>query len=284
MKTHYIEATLRDHLSSICEVHPAIKDDLENHSFIAGGAITSMMLGEKVNDFDFYFDSLDVVKRIISYFVTAAGLEEGRRGEQAVGKVVMHIGDFTNINQEVEQRVVFEHSDGIHLPNSNAKFHPRFFTDNAITLTNKTQMIVRFYGTPDQVFRNYDFIHCTAHWSLEGGLHIPKLALQSMLTKELYYQGSLYPLCSVLRTRKFIRRGWKISAGQMMKMLFQMRLIDFRDRATLRDQIMGVDMLYMNVFLRRLDSSVDGDGRPDLSLISQYLDEAFGEDDFEHST
>jgi hypothetical protein len=51
-------------------------------------------------------------------------------------------------------------------------------------------------------------------------------ALESILTKELRYVGSRYPLCSVIRTRKFLARGWTINAGQYVKMCFQISQLD----------------------------------------------------------
>ena len=92
------------------------------------------------------------------------------------------------------------------------KFRPIFLSANAITLANKVQLIIRFYGEPTDIHSNYDFIHCTNFWTFETGLITNIDALESVLAKTLIYQGSKYPLCSVIRTRKFINRGWHINA------------------------------------------------------------------------
>src|SRR3546814_2766082 len=46
-------------------------------------------------------------------------------------------------------------------------------------------------------------------------------ALDGLLRKELRYVGSKLPVCSLIRLRKFIRRGWVGNAGQILKMTMQ---------------------------------------------------------------
>ena len=42
---------------------------VEKNSIIAGGSITSMLLREKVNDYDIYFTNKDVVYAVAQYYV-----------------------------------------------------------------------------------------------------------------------------------------------------------------------------------------------------------------------
>src|SRR3546814_3043827 len=53
-----------------------------------------------------------------------------------------------------------------------------------------------------------------------------------------------YPVCSVIRLRKFIRRGWVINAGQILKMMMQVSELDLTNPAVLQDQLTGVDSAY----------------------------------------
>ena len=65
-------------------------------------------------------------------------------------------------------------------------------------------------------------MHCTNYWtSWDREVVTSAAALESILTKDLKYQGSQYPVCSIIRTRKFIERGWTINAGQYLKMAIQ---------------------------------------------------------------
>src|SRR3546814_10628009 len=83
---------------------------------------------------------------------------------------------------------------------------------------------MRFYGEADAIHENDDVVHCTNDWtSKDANLTLRQPALESLLCKELRYVGSKYPVCSVIRPRKFIRRGWVINAGQILKMLMQVR-------------------------------------------------------------
>jgi hypothetical protein len=64
------------------------------------------------------------------------------------------------------------------------------------------------------------------------------------MTKELRYVGSKYPVCSIIRLRKFIQRQWTVNAGQILKMIMQVNELDLQDFNVLRDQLTGVDCAY----------------------------------------
>jgi hypothetical protein len=133
------------------------------------------------------------------------------------------------------------------------KFRPVFLTSNAITLSDKLQIVARFFGEPDQIHENYDFVHCTNYWiSWEKKLVLRQEALESLLAKQLRYVGSKYPICSVIRTRKFLRRGWTINAGQYLKMCFQISQLDLNRIDVLEEQLVGVDAAYFSHLIEML--------------------------------
>lgn len=130
-------------------------------------------------------------------------------------------------------------------PEEAGKFRPVFLSSNAITLSDKIQIVLRFYGEPDTIHENYDFVHCTSYWqSSDNKLVLRPEALESILSKELRYVGSKYPLCSIVRLRKFISRGWRINAGQILKMCMQVGELDLTSIEVLEDQLTGVDTAY----------------------------------------
>jgi hypothetical protein len=156
--------------------------------------------------------------------------------------------------------------------NLDEKYVPIFLSDNAITLSDKIQIVIRFFGEPDEVHKNYDFVHCTNYWkSWDGELVLNPLALESILTKNLMYQGSLYPICSVIRTRKFIQRGWYINAGQFLKMSAQISNLDLSDIDVLREQLTGVDALYFSQIIEECQKQISEN--PGFSITSGYLSE-----------
>lgn len=157
------------------------------------------------------------------------------------------------------------------------KYFPVFLSTNAITLSNGIQIVVRFYGEPDKIHETYDFAHTKAYWTSDTGTIIPNEVYDAVVNKTLIYTGSKYPVCSIFRMRKFIERGWKINAGQMLKICMQVSDLDLTDIDTLEDQLVGVDSLYfMNLieqFRRMKEKNADWDLTP--QYIISVIDKIF---------
>jgi hypothetical protein len=172
-------------------------------------------------------------------------------------------------------------NDGDDIPedfiDKNSKeYIPLFFSTNAITLSNKIQITLRFYGSSEDIHENFDFIHCTNYWdSLTKELHLNKKALESILTKQLIYNGSKYPICSLIRTRKFIKREWNINAGQYLKMAYQISKLDLNDINVLEDQLVGVDSLYFIAFIETLKEGIKNNDYIDQSYVTSVIDKIF---------
>lgn len=150
------------------------------------------------------------------------------------------------------------------------KYRPIFLSTNAITLSDKIQLVIRFYGEPSEIHENYDFVHVLNYWdSKYGQVELNPVALECILNKELRYVGSKYPICSLIRTRKFIKRGWQINAGQYVKMAFQISNLDLTDIYVLEDQLVGVDSIYFLNFIKNLQKS--NANNPDFKLTQDYL-------------
>lgn len=177
---------------------------------------------------------------------------------------------------------VLEQADNIAeeklLEEAKGKYRPVFLSSNAITLSGKIQLVVRFYGNAEEIHKNYDFTHCTSYWeSGSNHLHLNPDALECIINKELRYQGSKYPICSVIRTRKFIRRGWQINAGQYLKMMFQISKLDLTDINVLEDQLVGVDSMYFMALIHALRDRVGTDPKFDISgeYVTSIIDKIF---------
>lgn len=135
--------------------------------------------------------------------------------------------------------------DAINPDDGKPPYRPVFLSTNAITLSNAVQLIIRFYGEPDEIHENYDFVHCTNYYDGGSGeLVLRPAALEALLSRELRYIGSKYPLCSLIRVRKFVARHWTINAGQILKMCLQLNELDLKDVTVLEDQLTGVDVAY----------------------------------------
>lgn len=242
-----------------------VKALVKENSIITGGCIVSMLLGEKVNDFDYYFTNHETALAVTNYYVNkfrelnpkqeVIVKEDGGRIRiwiQSQGVAEEDNPDGYNYFEEDSdptdaEDYVKQVADALENAEdkSGPKYRPVFLTSNAITLSDKIQLVIRFYGDAAEIHSNYDFVHCTCYWtSKDGELVLPNEALQAILAKELIYKGSKYPLASVIRTRKFIQRGWVINAGQYLKMSMQIGELNLKDPTVLEDQLVGVDVAY----------------------------------------
>lgn len=158
------------------------------------------------------------------------------------------------------------------------KHRPVFLSSNAITLSGKIQLVIRFYGSHEEIHKNYDYVYCMNSWIAENGMLILRPdALESILSKHLQYKGSLYPLSSIIRTRKLIRRGWHLNAGQYLKMCFQLSQLDLTNLDTLEDQLVGVDNAYFVQLIARLRDKQKNDGKfvLDMCYLESVIDRIF---------
>ncbi len=183
---------------------------------------------------------------------------------------------FNDLNQELVTdplKTVEDISEDIKPSKAKPKYRPVFFSDNAVTLSDKMQLVIRFYGEPEQIHENYDFVHTHNYFDYcKQTLCLHPDALESLLSKTLIYKGSLYPIASIFRIRKFIERGWRITAGQLLKIIWQISEIELKDPEVLREQLIGVDQAYMQQLIRMIENSPN---KVDSSYLAKLVDEIF---------
>ena len=156
-----------------------------------------------------------------------------------------------------------------------SKYHPIYMSSNAITLSDDIQITIRFYGTSAKIHNNYDFEHCKCYYDVwSEKLVTPESALLAILAKELVYTGSKYPICSIIRTRKFLKRGWRINAGQYLKICFQISDLDLYNLDVLEDQLVGVDTVYFMNLINQLRLNPNVDLTQD--YVASVIDKVFG--------
>lgn len=158
-------------------------------------------------------------------------------------------------------------------------YRPKFISSNAITLSDKIQLINRFYGPADKIHETFDFVHCHNYWtSKDRELVLNADALEAILDKRLVYKGSKYPLCTILRMRKFLKRGWTINAGQIVKACFQLSKLDLSDVKVLEDQLVGVDTTYFRELIERIQGELRTvkNLKIDETYVATLIDEIFG--------
>jgi len=268
-----------------------LRERVKKATIVTGGCIASMLLREKVNDFDVYLRDFQTVVDLAHYYVkrfeikNAKGIPceifvnvgEGRckiviksagiASEQGTDKpyeyfegnpeetaAAGYVGEVMQDPGEIEEAYTETEHAALEEPEDQGKpFRPIFMSTNAITLANRVQIVLRFYGEPDEIHKNYDYVHCTNYWSSwDGQLVLHQPALESLLSKELRYVGSKYPVASIFRLRKFIGRQWTVNAGQILKIIMQINELNLTDLKVLEDQLTGVDVAYFVQLVEKL--------------------------------
>jgi len=272
-----------------------IKDLIKKNTIISGGCIASMLLEEKINDYDMYFTNQETCFKVAEYFVEMFKKAQSKKKtipifvEEFKNRIMIKVksSEITSDETKDKDYRYFEAFD----PGSpeqerflngalsyaknkqqKQKYKPIFITSNAITLNGDIQLILRFYGDAKKIHENFDYVHATNYWlSSDRKVHTNPKALECLLCKELSYIGSLYPVCSIFRLRKFIKRGFSINAGQLFKIMFQISDLDLNNIEVLYEQLIGVDIAYMEELLCRLRSKEN----IDYIYICKLIDEIF---------
>lgn len=149
--------------------------DLRTHFFVSGGCIASLLQGDQVKDFDMYCTNKVVLDRLVDELCKSSGLiaDVGENYREYIGK------------------------DG------------KYVTENAITLTNKAQIIIIKSGSPETVRSTFDYVHCTPYYSgAKNKLFISRKQYDACINKKLIVNNQ----SSVTKHRehKFIERGYTL--------------------------------------------------------------------------
>jgi hypothetical protein len=250
-----------------------LRSSVKENLLVSGGSIASMFLREDVNDYDIYIQDMDVLRDLAKYYCGSKVLDGRLREKYLIDRfpeIVENNGMIYN-DGKLEEYIAVDYvridnlkSNQIKLDISGAgenieinekdknKYSVVFLSQNAISLSNDVQIVLRFNGDVEQVHKTFDFIHATNYFTFKDGLVLNPEALESLLTKNLKYQGSLYPLTSIIRMKKFILRGWSINAGEILKIMFQISELDLKNIKILEEQLIGVDVAYFSALIEIL--------------------------------
>jgi len=327
MRTGTVKLVLKDKIDTWLKSipDPDIRKLIQDNVLVTGGAITSLLQGEKPNDYDMYFKTREATKAVAEYYVKVFN-DSNKLSSVNKYNAFVKEESINNINGETENRILiymasagvasegqtryeyFESQtdseteqffdslkaeEGIAVDvekrpievateinnelsdKTKPRFRPIFMTDNAITLSDKVQLIIRFYGPIEIIHKNFDFAHAMACYDYSTDtLTIPQETYESILSKYLIYNGSLYPIATLFRMRKFMARGWRITAGQMLKVAFQISEMNLTDPKLLREQLIGVDFAYMRQLINAIENKESGT-KIDSIYIAKLIDEIF---------
>lgn len=297
MQIKTIERIIKNKLTDWLETidNEPLRDKVRDNILVSGGSIASMLLREKVNDYDVYIKDVSVLKELAIYYTKGyqdIEILDGREkskycdsngycNDEGNNQYAVSVDNL----KEDQIKLYFTDEDkggklvNQHIPEEEREYDVMYFSPNAISLSNDLQIVVRFNGDNEKIHKTFDFVHATNYYTFKNGLVTNKSALESLITKQLRYQGSMYPLTSIIRMKKFILRGWNISAGEILKIMFQISELDLKDMNVLEEQLIGVDVAYFSSLVQIL-RGVDSE-KLSSSYINKIIDKVFNSIDNE---
>src|SRR5699024_5250114 len=150
------------------------------------------------------------------------------------------------------------------------EYKPVFLTTNASSLRGKIHVVIRFQGQHEQIPDNQDVILARGHLGREEiDLQLLDEALEPLWRPDLTYAGSNYPLASIVKTKKYIERGWTVNAGQYLKMALQLNEMNLHDPKVLEEQLTGVDFAYFQMIIQDIKEKQEED--KNFKIDNNYL-------------
>nr|WP_285864310.1 hypothetical protein [Lederbergia lenta] len=165
-----------------------------SESFLSGGAIYSLHNGQEPNDFDFFIDNEKLGLELRNYFNSLLADQSSKEIKVGIYKDVKLV-----------------------------------LTDNGITL-GKYQIVTRWYGNPRDVVNEFDFKH-NMFYIYKGELNT--YSKWEYLDDNVlrYNEKRARDICgTIIRTRKFVERGFKLRNNEMAKMLLKLNEVGFNER------------------------------------------------------
>lgn len=284
-----IRAKINKWLKSFPKEEAELVKEIRKSYIVTGGAITSMLLGEMPSDYDVYFNDASVVEKLAKYYTKdikttgmspitivnhGTSVEIKIKSAGAAGEDVdLHSYRYFEYGPEEQVQEYFANKK-----NNKGKFKAQFVTSNSISLSDEVQLITRFIGNPEEIHKNFDFVHVTNYYSEETGLVLKQEALEAIMTRKLKYIGSLFPISTVFRIRKFIKRGWNISAGEIFKICWDISKLDLNDTSVLKDQLTGVDVAYFGEVISIIEGNIK-DRELDRTYLFEIITRVFDQED-----
>lgn len=161
----HLNNKLRDWILNIDD--ESIKKIIRDNVIVTGGAIVSLLTGEKLHDYDVYFRTKEACLAVATYYVGKwnemhPDKPVSVRCDDKTGKIDCFVSskgiadedevktsdisyNFASTEEEIEEALEQE--------TENEKYRPRFITSNAITLTDKVQLVIRFYGEVEEIHK-----------------------------------------------------------------------------------------------------------------------------------
>lgn len=132
---------------------------------------------------------------------------------------------------------------------------------------------------PVDIIKQFDYSVCMGAFDVESDAFIlDPLFLEDVSRRELRYNISAkYPIASLFRLRKYLKKGYTISGLEMVKLGCAINNLQMKSYRDLRDQLQGIDTLFLMDLTNKLGSSEYGSKEYDFSVFTSLLEKYSGD-------
>ena len=188
------------------------------NTMIAGGAITSLYTGKKINDFDLYFKNED----------------DAIKAEKLLKENGYSLMSKTNNALTFENHNILE------------GMNPLMF-----------QIIIGknlFFDNPKDLIASFDFTINMAAFDLKAGELIigDKFEEDNLKRKLIYNNKSKYPIVSLQRAIKYINRGYSLSPVEQVNIALHINSLLINNLMDLKIQLQGIDTAVFSPIIKDL--------------------------------
>jgi len=218
--------------------------DFPTFHYVAGGACTSVFSNARINDMDVFFLKKEDADSVSRYLVSAAG--EDKPNWVFVARTA--------------------HAD----------------TFKHIKTGNVYQIIHAIYGPPSTVMAQFDFTIAQCAWIPAWDpfeyekFEIADAFFQHLAQRKLYFTcGTQYPIASLWRMRKFLRRGFTIDAVNLTKIALAIHALKLDTMQQFKEQMLGIDAAWLGPILDEFNDSDSFKATHVASFIEGMVDATF---------
>lgn len=166
----------------------------KNHTFIAGGAVRSLMLEKPINDYDVYFTTISKAAWFIDNI------------EKALDGTLKTFGFCLRRSRTAAT---------MQIPINYNKYSNGYI---------KIQFIIKQYGKPEDVISKFDFTNCMGYYRYRDNiLFMSGDMKRSLETMTLIFnpECNSYPKAMIVRKRKFVEMGFNFPLTEELRMVYK---------------------------------------------------------------
>ena len=225
---------------------PEAFDEAVRLGWIAGGAVRAAYANENISDVDIFFSG-----ETARLSLEAELMELGYTRTFNSGNAVSWVKDFGNRKARL-------------------------------------QTIKKYFDCPSACLNAFDFTVCQAAiiknpenkpFVMQGPAFMQDLAGRQLIIN----RATPYPLSTVIRCQKYVKKGYTIRPCEMVQLLIQCARLKLETLQDWKDHLMGIDMVLLNALFIQMEK--EAEGNPDtifdvqrlMDMIDEYVPE--GEDE-----